>query len=226
MKSLALTVIILLGSFGSACAEDFAGDIQNWIRAGLTVLVCHEAGHSSRGANERDFKFTGGTIGLDYKLSFSLPPAPQTYHEALDGSETDGNKTDYLPAAIYSRYQSDIKSWRSNVLRSEAAVAGGGFDGQQTAVEQLKGEDKRRALVVSAMLKAGYVAYHFADKDNYGDVVRTAWSVPVVLPITALLISSASDLFRATREDIPRWSIGYFSSSGNGAVGLQFYTTF
>ncbi len=215
-----LATLFCLQTTTQAYAGNLIGTSGDWFRVGISVLASHEAGHASRGRNGTptgNITFTGGGgIGLNYKIEHPQAPVARFYPGAIVSA-----KSTYLPKASYNRYLADFSNWKTKALRAEAAVAGAGYDGQQAAIEQFFGDDKRRALILGAALKTGYIAYHFVDTGNIGDIARTAWSVPISLPISALLISSACDLFRASYDTPPTWTIGYFSHASSGAVGLQ-----
>lgn len=118
-------------------------------------------------------------------------------------------------------------------LRLEASTAGGGYIGQQDAVNALndygtEGEFKRKCTVLSAGLKAIYVPWDaaFTRGEWTGDIKKLKESIPVGIVYSSLLTSAGVDFWRAGQKKLPTWHIDIVSSAQNGAFGLAFADTF
>lgn len=203
-----------------------AGEISEWIKAAASVLLHHEAGHYVAGQSA-GFELSGKN-GLTYNLtSVEIPAQPNAsdYSGYTLVIKSDGSRVGYLPPDQYSRWQSDTASWAARVAnkyRLESAVAGAGFVSQQRAVESsnLPLSVYRKSLILSGVFQAGYIAYHYLDRGNYGDIARMRQTAPDALIITSLALSSFSDIYRGSQPQPPNLRLGFLSDTRTGAVGL------
>ena len=210
MKTLITIILILL--FNTSIYSH-AGELEDWLQAAAIVLVSHEGGHMIRAEESQGLSFTGS--GLNYEVSQRPQPDPMLY----PGASYSGGVV-ILPLPSYSLYQGNLSNWQGDSARIESSVAGGGWTGQQLAVERLPASQRSKSLLLSSLFKSGYVGYHYLFPGNHGDINRTV-TAPASLVVSCLLVSSISDLIRASQPKPSSWSIGYFSSARYGGVGLQ-----
>ena len=207
-----------------------AGEISEWIKAAASVLLHHEAGHYVAGQSA-GFELSGKN-GLTYNLtSIEIPaqPSAANYSGYTLVIKPDGSRVGYLPPDQYSRWQSDTASWEThygrqaaNRYRLESGVGGAGFVAQQRAVESsnLSLPVYRKSLILSGVFQGGYIAYHYLDRGNYGDIARMRHTAPDALIITSLALSSLSDIYRGSQSQPPSLRLGFLSDVSTGAVGL------
>lgn len=203
-----------------------AGEISEWIEAAASVLLHHEAGHYVAGQSA-GFVLSSKN-GLTYNLtSVEIPAQPNAsdYSGYTLIVKPDGSRVGYLPLDQYRRWQSDTAAWEAqtaNNYRMESAVAGAGFVSQQRAVESsnLPLSVYRKSLILSGVFQAGYIAYHYLDRGNYGDIARMRHTAPDALIITSLALSSLSDIYRGAQPQPPNLRLGFLSDTRTGAVGL------
>lgn len=166
-------------------------------------------------------------IGLGYQLSHRPEPDWRIYPEASQYFK-NGRSFGTLPETAWQKYQVEYKKWVVDVNRKEASVAGAGFVAQQAAIENsnLTVPVLKKALKISGIFKAGYVAYHFLHRANTGDITRMSFAVPEQLVVGALLVSAGSDLLRGNMYEPTKTRIGFLSDFRSGAVGLTFSGVF
>ena len=185
-------------------------------------------GSPTNGSASTGFAMTGN-YGLGYTIDVrNQPTAPNA---AVYPGAVNRDGVIYMPQQSYNLWQADqakydqaLSFWWKGVARAEGATAGAGFAAQQAAIERsnLPLPVYKKALILSGVFQAGYVAYHYASVGNTGDITRMRIAAPESLVVGALLISAASDMFRGDQETPSRYRIGFLSDVRTGAVGLNF----
>ncbi len=180
----------------------------------------HEIGHqeiaSSTGLT---WTYGGDRIGIipDYRVDYKPVPS---YKEAAKRI-VDGDQQKWTDFA--KQRQAIINDNR----RTSAEIGGAGFVAQQVAVESLPdGPFKRKATILSGLLKAGYVPYYYSSSKDFGDIAHMSDVAPARLISAALAISALTDIWRAEQAKIPTWRIDFLSDPRSGAVGLAYASSF
>lgn len=232
MKYLKVVVTTLLLLTPVVPVSTHAGEITEWLRAAAYVYVRHEVGHQDRAmSNGAEYKWSyAGEIGLvpDIEIKYRMVPNDESTikwaADVLSMQSPDTVEKSAFLTDVANMYRKDMLAI-NEVKRVRSSIAGGGFSTQQSAVEELpSGEFKRKAIILSATIKAGYVPYHFIKPT--GDIVRMSASNTVPLISGALLLSSAVDIWRATKPTEPAWRIDFLSVERSGAVGIMYASTF
>lgn len=232
--------IIMLALFTALVVptKSNAGELADWIKAAAAVLLHHEAGHYSTGREANAGFALTGENGLSYELDLRAAPAypdPSGYDGYRAAREADGKMHIYLPMDQYLKWQNDYSVWQRDsdkweayARKKEAGVAGGGFVGQQRAIEEagLPIPIYRKALVLSGVFQAGYILYHYAHAANVGDITRMKMAAPEPLVVSSLALSALSDYYRGTQEEPSKLRLGFMSDPRSGAVGVSFSGVF
>ena len=231
-----------------------AGEFSEWLSAGWFVYLRHEIGHQEIASSSGfTWTYTRDRMGIipDYRVDYKPVPSykeaaalakriadsdQQKWTVYLSQLKTmpKGNEISSFAGKISDGDQqewADFKKQQQNIYedncRTSAEVGGAGFVAQQIAVESLPdGPFKRKATILSGLLKAGYVPYYYSSTKDFGDIAHMSDVAPARLISTALLVSALTDIWRAEQAKIPAWRIDFLSDPRSGAVGLAYASSF
>ena len=160
-----LSAVILLSTIPSSA---HASEFSEWLTAATYVYVGHERGHQDRATLKGVFyewTYAGGGFGIipDWRIGYKPIPAMSnkvySEYQALKGVSL--KKVASSPQL--TEMQNDVNAFlqrqddaiRDNI-RTQASIAGGGYEAQQVAVEKLPdGEFKRKAIISRAFMCLG-----------------------------------------------------------------------